>query len=153
MPTASVEVGKETMRGLKRFGVLSIQGFGEDTDFAKRFERGGVGGDVEAVLGGQEHRAGGEHDGRIIENPTVIKSDEVVNRLCHERMPLFRKHEIIGNADGYSFGEDDREDEEGVERAKTADVQVDVHASIVMENEISNGVGPLDGVGIGIEGV
>jgi len=151
VPAASIEVGKETTRGLERFGVLSIQGFGEDADFAKGFERGGVGGGVETVLGGQEHGAGGEHDGRVIENPTVIKGDEVVNRLCHERMPFFREHEIIGNADGYGFWEDDREDEERVERAKTANVQVDVHASIVMENEISNGVGPLDGVGIGVE--
>jgi len=112
-----------------------------------------VGSDVETVLGGQKHGAGGEHDGRVIENPTVIKGDEVVNRLCHERMPLFREHEIIGNADGYGLGEDDREDEERVERAKTANVQVDVHASIVMENEISDGVRPLNGVGIGVESI
>jgi hypothetical protein len=137
MPTASIEVGKETVRGLERFGVLSVQGFGEDADFAKGFKRGGVGGSVETILGGQEHGTGGEHDGWVIENPVVIESDEVVDRLCHERMPFFREHEVIGNTNGYRFGEDNREDEERVERAKAANVQVDVHTSIVMENEIS----------------
>ena len=112
-----------------------------------------MGGSVEAILGGQEHGTGGEHDSRIVENPIVIESDKVVDRLRHERMPLFREHEIIGNANGYCFGEDNREDEERVERAKAANVQVDIHAPIVMENEISNGVGSLNGIGIGVESV
>ena len=87
MPAAPVEVRKEAVRGLEQLRVLSVQRFREDADFAKGFQRGGVGGGVEAVLGGQEHRPGGEHDGRIIENPRMIESDEVVYRLRHERMP------------------------------------------------------------------
>jgi len=141
------------MRGLERFCVFSVQGFGEDADLTKRSKRGGVGGSVETILGRQEHGTGGEHDGRVIENPIVIESDEVVDSLRHERMPLFREHEIIGNTNGYRFGEDNWEDEERVERAKAANVQVDVHASIVIKNEISDGVGPLNGISIGVESV
>jgi len=104
-------------------------------------------------LGGQEHGSGGEHDGWVIENPTVIESDEVVDRLGHERVPLFREHEVIGNANGYGLGEDNWEDEERVEGAEASDVQIDVHAAVVVKNEISNGVGSLDRVGVSVEGV
>jgi len=153
MPTASIKVGKETVRGLEQLGILSVQGFWENADFAKRFQRGGVGGGVETILGGQEHGSGGEHDGGVIQNPIVIESDEVVDRLRHKRMPFFSEHEVIGNANRYRFGEDDWEHEEGVEGAKAADVQIDVHATVVVEHKISNGVGTLDGVGVGVKGV
>ena len=83
----------------------------------------------------------------------MIEGDEVVDRLRHEGMPLFREHEIIGNTNGYRFGEDNRKDEERIERTKAADVQVDVYASVVMENEISDCVGSLNGIGIGVESV
>ena len=112
-----------------------------------------MGGGVETVLGGQEHRPGGEHDGRVIEDPRVIESDEVVDSLRHKRMPLLGKHEVIGNADRYRFGEDDGVCEEGVEGSKATNVQIDVHAAIVVEDEIPNGVGSLDGVGVSVEGV
>ena len=153
MPAASVEMGKETVRGFKQLGILSVQGFGQDADLAKSFQRGGVRSDVETVLGGQEHGPGGEHDGWVIENPIVIESDEVVDRLRHERMPFLREHEVIGNTNRYRFREDNWEDEEWVEGAKTANVQVDIHPSIVVKNEISNGVGPLNRVCVGIESV
>ena len=81
----------------------------------------------------------------------MIESDEVVDRLRHERMPFLRKHEVIGNTDRYCFGEDDGVYEEGVEGTKAADVQIDVHAAIVMEDEVSNGVGSLNGVGVCVE--
>jgi len=112
-----------------------------------------MGGGVDTVLGRQEHGPGGEHDGRVIENPVVIKSDEVMDRLLHKRMPFFREHEVIGDANGYGFREDDWEDEERVEGTKAANIQVDVHASVVVENEIANGVGSLNGIGISVEGV
>lgn len=112
-----------------------------------------MGSDVDAVLGGQEHGPGGEHDGRVVEDPVVIERDEVVDRLRHEGMTLFREHEVIGNTNRYRFGEDNWEYEERVERAKAADVQIDVHASIVVENEIPNCVGSLNRVRVCVEGV
>ena len=83
----------------------------------------------------------------------MIESDEVMNRLGHERVPLFREHEVIGNANRYGLGEDDWKDEEGVEGAEATDVQIDVHAAVVVENEISNGVGSLNRVGVSLESV
>jgi len=104
-------------------------------------------------LGGQEHGPGAEHDSGVVENPIVIESDEIVDSLRHERVAFFREHEIIGDANGYRFGEDNREDEERIEGAKATNVQVDVHASIVVKSEISDGVGPLDRVRVGVESV
>ena len=83
----------------------------------------------------------------------MIESDEVVDGLRHERMALLREHEVIGNANGYRFREDNWEDEEGVEGAEAADVQIDIHAAVVVENEISNGVCSLYGVGVGVESI
>ena len=83
----------------------------------------------------------------------MIESDEVVDSLGHERVPFFREHEVIGDSNGYRFWEDDREYEERVERAKAADVQIDVHASIVVEDKVPNCVSPLDGVRVCVERV
>lgn len=110
-----------------------------------------MGSGVDSVLGGQEHWPGREHHGRVIENPIVIKRDQVVDRLRHEGVSFFGEHEVIGNADGYRFWEDYWEYEERVEGSKTADVQIDVHASIVVKDEIPDGVGPLNGVRVGVE--
>ena len=68
-------------------------------------------------------------------------------------MSSLREHEVVGNSNGFRFGEDNWVYEEGVEGAKASDVQIDVHAAIVMENEISNGVGALNGVGVCVERV
>ena len=120
-------------------------------DFAKGRERGGVGVGVETVLGGQKHRSSREHRGRVIEYPRVIEGDEVVDCLRHKRMPFFGEYEVIGNANRYRFREDNWVHEEGVEGAEAADVQIDVHAAIVVEDEIANGIGPPYRVGVGVE--
>jgi hypothetical protein len=112
-----------------------------------------VGCGINAILGGQEHGPGAEHDSGVVENPIVIESDEIVDGLRHERVAFFREHEIIGDANWYRFWEDNREDEERVKGAKATNVQVDVHASIVVKHEISDGVSSLDGVGVGVESV
>lgn len=112
-----------------------------------------MGSGVDAILGGQEHGSSGEHDSWVIENPIVIERDQVVDRLRHEGVSFFCEHEVIGNANRYRFGEDDRENEERVEGSKAADVQIDIHASIVVEDKIPNGVGSLNGIRVGVEGV
>jgi hypothetical protein len=81
----------------------------------------------------------------------MIEGDEVVDRLRHKRMPFFGEHEVIGNANRYRFREDNWVHEEGVEGTEAADVQIDVHAAIVVEDEIANGIGPLNRVGVGVE--
>lgn len=81
----------------------------------------------------------------------MIERDEVVDRLRHEGVPLFREHEVIGNTNRYGFWEDNWEYEERVERAKAADVQIDVHPSIMMEDKIPNCVGSLNGVRVCVE--
>ena len=47
----------------------------------------------------------------------MIESDEVVDCLRHEGVALFREHEVIGDPNRYSLGEDDGEYEERVEGA------------------------------------
>ena len=81
----------------------------------------------------------------------MIESDEVVDSLSHKRMALLGEHEVIGNADRNRLGEDNGVYKEGVEGPKATDVQVDVNAAVVVEDEIANGVGSLDGVGVTVE--
>lgn len=105
-------------------------------------------GTIESILGREEHGPGGEHDGGIVQNPVVVEGDEVVNGLGEERMPLFCEHEVVGYADRDSAREDDRMYEEGVETAKTTNIQIEIYAAVVMEDKVADSIGALDGVGV-----
>ena len=108
---------------------------------------------VKAVLRREKHGAGGKHDSGIVENPIVVKGNQVVNSLGHERVFLFRKHEIVRDADGYGTREDDGKDEKGVQATKTTNVEVHINAAVVVKDKVADGVRPLDCIGVGIERV
>lgn len=76
--------------------VFTIQRFGENSNLCS----GEVFGDwvssrIDGVLGGQEHRTGGKHDGRVVDEPIVIPSGQSVNRVVHEGGSLGGEHEIV----------------------------------------------------------
>ena len=81
----------------------------------------------------------------------MIECDQVMDSLLHERVAFFSKHKIIGDTDRDGFGQNDGKHEERVEWPKTTDVEIQIHASIVMENEVTDRVRTLDGIGIGIK--
>jgi hypothetical protein len=60
-------------------------------------------------------------------------------------MTLGGKHEVVGHADRDCLWEDDLVVEQGIESVKTADVEVEVNAAVMKEDEIADGVGALDG--------
>jgi hypothetical protein len=116
MPTTAIEMGEEGVWGLFRLGVLSIKRLWKDADFATRhIRRKRLGGHVKAILRREEHGAGGKHNCGVVENPTMVKGNQVVYSLSHERVFFFRKHEVIRNAHGYGARENDGKGKEGIQ--------------------------------------
>ena len=71
--------------------------------------------------------------------------------MLHERVALLGKHKVIGDAHRDGFGENDGKHEERVEWSQTADVEIQIHTSIVMEQEVPDSVRALDRIGIGVK--
>lgn len=82
----------------------------------------------------------------------MIKCDEIVDRLFHERMALGREHQIVANANWDGLWEDDRILEQGIEWSDAPHVKIQVHAAVVVQDEIPDGVRALYGVGVPVEG-
>jgi hypothetical protein len=154
MPTATIEMGEERVGCLFWLNILSIKRLGKNADFATGLSWGkGMGGCVKAVLRREKHGAGGKHNSGIVENPIMVKGNQVVNSLSHERVFLFRKHEIVRDADGYGARKNDGEDKEGIQTTQAANVEVDVDAAVVMEDEVANGIRSLNGIWVRIKRV
>ena len=151
MPAATIEVRKEGTRCFTFLGIFPIQCFGENADILEGRVR--VSGCVKAVLRRKEHRTSGEHYGRIIQYPGIIEIDEIVDSLLKQRVVLFCKHKVVGNANGNGFREDDGIYEERIHWAKASNVQIDINTSKMIENEIPDGVGTLYGISIIIKGI
>src|SRR6266702_5642742 len=101
MPTAAIEMGKEGMWRFLRLCVLSVKGLWKNADLPTGVLRGWrLGRGVEAVLGRKKHRTGGEHDCRVVENPIMIKGDQIVDSLSHEWVLFFGEHEIVRDTNG-----------------------------------------------------
>jgi hypothetical protein len=83
----------------------------------------------------------------------MVKGDEIVDSLCEEWMALFGKHEVIGHSNGDRLWEDDGVDEQRVERTYAPNIEVEIDATVVVENKVADGVCSLDGVRVVIEGV
>jgi hypothetical protein len=75
----------------------------------------------------------------------------MVDGLLEEGVHFFGEHEVVGNADGDGYWEDDRVDQQGIKWPETPDVQINVYATVMVENEIANGVRPLNRVLISVE--
>jgi hypothetical protein len=110
VPTAPIVMRKEGVRCLVRFSVLAVQRFAQ---YPHLFGCGAVRmrGGVQPVLRRDVHWSSGEHDGRVVEEIVMIESNKVVDGLSHEGVLFGREHEVIANANGDGFGEDNRIDE------------------------------------------
>ena len=154
MPTATVEMGEEGMGCLFWLGILSIKRLGKNADFATGLcWSKGMGRCVKAVLSREKHGAGGKHNSGIVENPIMVKGNQVVNSLSHERVFLFRKHEIVRDADGYGAREDDGKYEEGIQATKATNVEVQINAAVMVKDKEADSIRPLDCIGVGVERV
>jgi hypothetical protein len=107
----------------------------------------------ESVRGGEEHRSGGEHDGRVVGAVGVIEGDEVVDDEVHEGRVLLGEHKVVRNADRNRGGKNDGEIKERVHVATAADVEIHVDTAKAVKDEVANDVGALDGVLVAVEGV
>jgi hypothetical protein len=82
----------------------------------------------------------------------VVKSNEVVDSLIHEGVVRRGKDEVIRNTDGDGLWEYNGVCEEGIEWLCAANVEIEVDTAIVVEDEVSDGIGTLDGVGVAVKG-
>lgn len=83
----------------------------------------------------------------------MVPGDEIANRLGHKWVVLLDEHEVVGHSDRDGARENHGEGEERVHGPLAADVQVNVHSAIMIEDEVANGVSPLDRVGVAVEGI
>ena len=151
MPAATIEMRKEGMGYFIFLGIFSIQSFGENADILEG--RVTVSCGVKAVLRGEEHGTSGEHYGGIIQYPGMVKIDEIMDSLFKQRVVLFCKHKVVRNPNGNSFGKDDGVYEEGIDRAKASNIQIDIDASEMIENKVPDGVSTLYGIRIIVKGI
>ena len=83
----------------------------------------------------------------------MVKGNQVVYSLSHERVFFFRKHEVIGDPHGYSARKNDGKVKEWIQTTQAANVEVDVDAAIVMEDKVADSIRPLDSIRVGIKSV
>ena len=102
-------------------------------------------------MGRNKHGTSGKHDGGVVENPRMVKGDEVVDCLLQQRMPFLGKHEVIGDANRDGLRENDGIDEKRVQGAEASNIQIQVYATVMIKDEVTYGVGTLYGVGITVE--
>lgn len=63
-------------------------------------------------------------------------------------MALLCKHQVVGHTNGDGLWEEHRVREEGIDRSKTTNVQVDINAPVVIEDKVANGVCTLNWVAV-----
>lgn len=74
----------------------------------------------------------------------MIERDQIVDCLRYERVAFLSEHEVVRYANRNRLGKDDRVDEQAIQRPATSHVKVEVNASIVVEDEITDSVCALD---------
>ena len=74
-----------------------------------------------------------------------------MDRLGKEGVPLLGEHEIVGYADRDGLGEDDTVHQQRIHPSEAAHVEVDVYPAIVVQDEVADNIGALDGVGVSVE--
>jgi len=68
-------------------------------------------------------------------------------------MSFCREHEVIGNTHRNCLGEDDGVGEEWIHTTKTPNVQIDINATKVMEDKITDGISTLNVILIPVKGL
>ena len=76
-----------------------------------------------------------------------------MDRLGKEGVPLLGEHEVVGYADRDGLGEDDTVHQQRIHPSEAAHVEVDVYPAIVVQDEVADNIGALDGVGVSVEGI
>ncbi len=112
MPAAAIEMREKRMRCFFVLDILPVEGFRQNTNGGS--ERSSMGGSLDGVLYRQKHGSGREHNGRVVEEPGMIKRREIVDELSEKWVPFCRQHKVVGDADWDGFREDNGVCEEWV---------------------------------------
>jgi len=93
------------------------------------------------------------HDSDVGQNPVAIVIPELFNHAHEERVVRHGAHGIIGNSGGHCLAHPGRVREQRFELAVAAIVQINIDTAEVVEDEVADGVGALDGVWVVLEGL
>lgn len=101
----------------------------------------------------EEERTRATHDCNVGQDPVAIVVPELFNNAHEERVVRYGAHCIVGDASGHGLAHPGRVREQRIELTVAAVVQIDVDAAEVVEDEVADCVGALDGVGVVLEGL
>ena len=66
-------------------------------------------------------------------------------------MALFSKHDVVGYAYWDGLWKDDGVYEEGIKRTTATDIEIEIHASVVMQDEVADCVCSLNWIIVSVE--
>ena len=101
----------------------------------------------------EEERTGAAHDSNVGQDPVAVVVLELLNNAHEERVVRHGAHCVVGDTGGHSLAHPGRVRKQRFEFAVAAIVKIDVYTAIVVEDEVADGVGSLDGVGVVLEGL
>lgn len=68
-------------------------------------------------------------------------------------MVFLCEHKVVGDSQRVRPRQNDREGEQGVHRTKTANVQIDVDTTVVIQDEVTDSISALDRIRVAVEGL
>jgi len=101
----------------------------------------------------EEERTRAAHDGDVGQDPVAVVVLELLNNTHEERVVRHGAHCVVGDTGRHCLAHPGRVREQRFKFAVAAIVQIDVYAAIVVEDEVADGVGALDGVRVVFEGL
>ena len=95
----------------------------------------------------EEHRPRRVHHRQIVIDVPPIVHRQSLNQVHHEGVTRARHDEIVREPDGKSGGHRTRIacDAQAIERVATPDVQIEIHAAVVVQHVVAQRVRPLNG--------
>ncbi|KFY23859.1 hypothetical protein V491_02390 [Pseudogymnoascus sp. VKM F-3775] len=102
---------------------------------------------------GEEERACRRHDGDVGHAVVVCVALETLNHALEEGVVWDGAHGVVADARGERAAQPGWVLEHHVQTPGAAIVEIKVDAAVVVEDEVADGIGALDGEGVGVEGV
>jgi hypothetical protein len=101
----------------------------------------------------EEERTGAAHDSNVGQNPVAVVVLELLDNAHEERVVGHCAHCVVGDTSGHGLAHPGRVRKQRFELTVAAIVQINVYTAEVVEDEVADGVGALDGVGVVLEGL
>lgn len=96
----------------------------------------------------EEQRASAAHDSDVWQDPVAVVVLDLVDNILEERVMGNGTHGIVGDSSGHSLAHPGRIREQRLKLTVAAIVQIEVDTAVVVQNEVSDGVGAFNRVRI-----